>query len=110
MHNKISELSDLSSEEAELVYRKAVELLKQKNPSVFLKALMLAGVGGGLGVFVGSILKDVVFKIPEMNLKAFLVLGVCAMSGGIVGGLFVSSQLEKKIKSHIPKAREELSL
>ncbi|MCM8540734.1 MAG: hypothetical protein NE328_10700 [Lentisphaeraceae bacterium] len=110
MHNKISELNDLSAEDAEKVYRKAVELLKKDNPTVFLKGLMTAGVGGGVGVLLGSILKDLVFRIPGMNLKAFIVLGFCAISGGILGGLLVSTQLERKIKSHIPEARKELQL
>lgn len=110
MHNKIPELSDLSADDAKMVYKKAVELLKRKNPSVFLKALILASAGGGVGVLLGSILKDLVFKIPGLNLKGFIILGFCAIAGGIAGGLFVSYRLEKKIKSHIPEAREELKL
>ena len=110
MHNKIPELSDLSVEDAQTVYKKAVELLKKENPTVFLKALMIAGVGGGIGVLAGSVLKDLVFKIPGMNLKAFMVLGFAAITGGVLGGLFVSYQLERKIKKHIPQARKELEL
>ena len=110
MHNKIPELSDLGKEDAEKVYRKAVELLKKENPGVFLKGLMTAGAGGGIGVLCGSLLKDLVFKIPGMNLKAFLVLGFCAVTGGVLGGLFVATQLERRIVKHIPEARKELEL
>ena len=110
MYNKIPELTDLSNEDAEKVYRKAVEILKKEEPSVYLKSLMLAGFGGGVGVLTGSILKDLVFKIPGMNFKAFIVLAVCTIAGGLAGGLLVASRMEKKIKARFTTAREELNL
>ena len=110
MYNKIEELSDLSAEDAEKVYKKAVELLKSEEPSVYLKSLMLAGVGGGLGVLTGSLLKDIVFKIHGLNGKAFFILSVCTVLGGVIGGLIVSSRLENKVKQRFSKAREALSL
>ena len=110
MYNNIPELAELPKEDAEKVYKKAVELLKQENPGVFLKGLMLAGFGGGIGVLIGSIIKDVVLKIQGLNLKAFLVMGFCAMVGGVIGGIVISTRLETKIKSKIPQAKEELGL
>lgn len=110
MYNKIPELSDLSVEDAEKVYKKAVELLKKEEPSVYLKSLMMASVGGGIGVLAGSILKDLVFKIPGLNFKAFIVLAVCAIAGGVIGGMIVAMRMEKKIKSRIPLAKNELNL
>jgi len=110
MYNNIQELSDLSAADAEKVYKKAVELLKKDEPSVYLKSLMLAGVGGGIGVLTGSLLKDLVFKIHGLNGKAFFILSVCTVVGGVTGGLIVSARLEKKVKLRFSQAREELSL
>lgn len=110
MYNKIQELSDLSAEDAEKVYKKAVDLLKKEEPSVYLKCLMLAGAGGGIGVLTGSLLKDLVFKIHGLNGKAFFILSVCTVLGGVISGLIVSGRLEKKVKLRFTKAREELSL
>ncbi len=110
MYNRIQELSDLSAEDAEKVYKKAVELLKKDEPSVYLKCLMLAGAGGGVGVLTGSLLKDLVFKIHGLNGKAFFILSFCTVLGGVISGLIVSGRLEKKVKARFSKAREDLSL
>ena len=110
MYNKIQELSDLSAEEAEQVYKKAVGLLKKDEPSVYLKCLMLAGAGGGVGVLCGSFLKDFVFKIHGLDGKAFFILSVCTVLGGVISGFIVSGRLEKKVKARFSEARKELSL
>jgi len=110
MYSKTPGLTDLEEEKAKEVYKKAVEILKEEEPAVYMKSLMLSGIGGGLGVLCGSLVKDIVFKIPGLNTKAFIILAFFAIVGGLAGGLFVASRMEKKIQARIPRAREALNL
>ncbi len=97
-YSLIEELSDLSEEDAEKVYKEAVVLIKKHDPYIYLKTIMFAGAGGAAGVMCGVALKDMVLQLHGVNIISLSIFAMCGGIGGGVGGFLASKRLSRLMK------------